>query len=445
MQTNKKTPFTGRGNAMVVAAPAMFGVCEAIFHANPIVGGALGILAGAIAYRHYDDVAYGVDHLASGTLKEYTPINRNEEAVAPNRSLTQKDSKAQDFRDIPIPIGSDRSGKRFERSMRELKSILILGLQEGGKSNTAIHILRHMVKNGAHVAIIDKHARSEEDSLTAKMNILENRFDCPVGVDPYSSMDVIAHVQSVLHHRMEGGKCSYPLFLVVDEYTAIMRQKEDGGKWQACGQELAGLIEDINSEGRKHQVFCICIGQIANVSRTGGGEIRELFATRIVHGMSQKQANLLSLTEVNKQVEALKTGEVFIQTKGINALWLKVPYVREEELKRLASTLPAIEKQRTYAEVNQEAFSALPPSSDPMEDLLMKARDVPLPVSNDKGLRADDVPLDTLINVWNCSTDFQSVRGLMKAFGFTNHQAQKAYSRIKDQGLVEDSANEEGI
>lgn len=454
-KTNKReTPLTGRGNAMVVAAPAMFGVCEAIFHANPIVGGALGILAGAIAYRHYDDVASGVEQIASGTLKDYVPVNRSENRTVESSTAREKsESKGQDFRDIPIPIGTNRSGKRFERSMRELKSILILGLQEGGKTNTAIHIVRHMVKNGAHIAIIDKHARSEEDSLTSKMQILERRFDCSVGIDPDSSLDVIAHVQAVLHQRMEGGKCHYPLFLVVDEYTAIMRQKEDGGKWQACGQELAGLIEDINSEGRKHQVFCICIGQIANVSRTGGGEIRELFATRIVHGMSQKQANLLSLTEVNKQVEALKTGECFLQTKGINAMWLKIPYVREEDLKRLAASLPAIEKPRTYEEDNQEAFSASTYGNSSMEDLPMKTHVLPerqstptlLPVSNDKGLKADDVPLETLINIWNCSEDFQSVRGLMKAFGFTNHQAQKAYQRIRSQIALSENAIEESV
>jgi hypothetical protein len=354
----KNNPLNNRGNAMVVAAPAMFAVSEALFHANPFVGGALGILAGAIAYRHWDDVESSVETLKAGALHTYTPKKQTSPVreSQESQSTTQNNEKSIDFRDIPIPIGVDRTGKRFERSLRELKSILILGLQEGGKSNTAIHIARHMIKNKARVAIIDKHARSEEDSLTSKMSILESRFDCAVGSDPVSSMDVVSHVRSVLEPRMEkGAKCDYPLFLIVDEYTAIMRQKEEGGKWQACGQELASLIEDINTEGRKHQVFAICIGQIANVSRTGGGEIRELFATRIVHGMSQKQANLLSLTEVNKQVEALKTGEVFLQTKGINALWLKIPYVEEESLRRLAKTLPPIERTKARDPIEELA------------------------------------------------------------------------------------------
>lgn len=374
---SSKNPLNGRGNATVVAPAIIFPIAEALFHAHPVVGGAVALLSGAIAYRHYDDVVSNVEKLKSGVLRDYIPTSgkHDQESLRHAPSSSEKTSiPVKDFRDIPIPIGTDRSGKRFERTMRQLKSILILGLQEGGKSNSAIHILRHMVKNGARLAIIDKHARSEEDSMTSKMKYLESRFDCAVGVDPYSSMDVVAHVRAVLDDRLDGGKCSYPLFLVVDEFTAIMRQKEEGGKWQSCGQVLASLIEDINTEGRKHQVFAICIGQIANVSRTGGGEIRELFATRIIHAMSQKQANLLGLTEINKQVEALRKGEVFFQTEGFNAFWLKVPYVQAEELKRLASTLPPIEKPTRGEGINQEVFSGLP---NGMEDLPLKTQVLP--------------------------------------------------------------------
>lgn len=437
----KNNPLNNRGTAMVTAAPVIFGISEAVFHANPIVGGALGILAGAIAYRHWDDVEYSVENLKVGALHSYTPKKQGTPVRTSLEDQSTQNKEGIDFRDIPIPIGVERNGKRFERSLRELKSILILGLQEGGKSNTAIHIVRHMIKNRARVAIIDKHARSEEDSLTSKMSILESRFDCNVGIDPSSSMDVVSHVRAVLDQRMDGGKCSYPLFLLVDEYTAIMRQKEEGGKWQACGQELASLIEDINTEGRKHQVFTICIGQIANVSRTGGGEIRELFATRIVHGMSQKQANLLSLTEVNKQVEALKTGEVFLQTKGINALWLKIPYVEEESLRRLAKTLPPIERTKARDPIEELAEmedidpgdSRYSEDDDETETSYQKAAQsinttpVPTPISKEQGRKAEDIHSTIAVTLWNAG--YNSRRKLAEALGTTEHQAAKVMER----------------
>lgn len=366
MQNKKiKSPLNGRGNAMLIACPALFGVTEALFHAHPIVGGAVGILAGAIAYRHYDDMAERVETLKGGIIDGYVEHQKHITEVSTSQYREKKVDVQSvppkiDIRDIPIPIGTERNGKRFERTLRQLKSILILGLQEGGKTNTAIHVLRHTVKHGARLAIIDKHARSEEDSMTSKIQALESRFDCPIGYNPETALQVVNHVKAVLDERLEGGKCSYPLFIVVDEFTAIMRQATlNKGKWKVVADGLEELIGDINQEGRKHQVFAICIGQIANASSTGGTELRELFATRIVHAMSAKQANLLSLTEINKQVERLGKGEVFFQTEGFNAFWLKIPYVESHEIKQLAASLPPIEKGPDRSEIDRIAFSGL--------------------------------------------------------------------------------------
>lgn len=352
-----KNPLNGKGNATIIAAPVVFTLAEALFHAHPVVGGAVAVLSGAIAYRHYDDVSIGVERLKGGMLRDYSPIRQSVYNEQSEKEVEEKSSPSTqvDIRDIPIPIGAGRDGRRFERTLRQLKGILILGLQEGGKTNTAIHLIRHFVKNGAHLAIIDKHARSEEDSMTSKIKPLEGRFDCPVGYNPDTALKVIGHVRAIFDERLEGGKCDYPLFLVVDEFTSIMRQTK-GGKWQAVATALEDLVSDINSEGRKHQVFALCIGQIANASSTGGTEIRELFATRIVHAMSWKQANILGLTEINKQVERLGKGEVFFQTEGFNAFWLKIPYVEASAIKRLASTLPAIERV-SRDEIDEEVFN----------------------------------------------------------------------------------------
>lgn len=376
MQKKIKSPLNGRGNAALIAAPTLFGVTEVLFHAHPLVGGAVGMLASAIAYRHYEDVTAKVEVLKEAVIDGYTPtsvrVTAEEERVERNggekSSPTPSTTTPADIRDIPIPIGMQKNGKRFERTLRQLKSILILGMQEGGKTNSAIHILRHVVKHGARVAIIDKHARSEEDSMTQKISPLESRFDCPVGYSPDTALQVVQHVKAILDERLEGGKCSYPIFIVVDEFTAIMGQL-NRGKWQAVAQGLEELIGEINQEGRKHQVFALCIGQIANATRTGGTEIRDLFATTIVHGMNAKQANILSLTEINKQVERLAKGEVFIKTEGFNAFWLKIPYVSDIELKQLARSLPPIEKTPDRSELDRVAFSGLETPSKRFDEI----------------------------------------------------------------------------
>lgn len=383
-----KNPLNGRGNATVIAAPVGFGVAEMLFHAHPLVGGAVGLVMGALAYRHFEDVEASVGHLTAAIVRDYVPQEINKATLSGDSQRIQEDAPSsqnaqegapRDIRDIPIPIGSLRNGKRFERTLRQLKSILILGLQEGGKTNSAIHLIRHFVKHGAHLAIIDKHARSEEDSMTQKLSPLESRFDCPVGYNPETALKVVGHVKAILDERLEGAKCSYPIFIVVDEFTAIMRQT-NGGKWQAVAKALEELIGDINQEGRKHQVFAICVGQIANASSTGGTEIRELFATRITHAMSVQQANILGLKEVNRQVQALGKGECFFQTEGFSPFWLKIPYVEEEQLRRLAKSLPPIEKPKPREEIDREVFSGVD-ASLPKKGI-SKPNSLPFPAQN---------------------------------------------------------------
>ena len=358
---NRGNPLNGKGTATIAMAPAGFVIAEALFHAHPFVGGVVGLVSGALAYRHFDEFHVGLRHVASSMLRDGERLKSTTSTLDDDDTLEKAlvTKEERDIRDIPIPIGTLQNGRRFDRTMRQTKSILILGKQEGGKTNSGVHFIRHFAKNGAHFAIIDKHAKSEEDSMTAKIKPLEKRFDCEVGIDPASSMRVVSHVRAVLDNRIEGAKCSYPLFLIVDEFTAIMRQVEDGGKWQDVGRELAAVIEDINTEGRKHQIFCVCIGQIANVSRTGGSEVREMFGTRIIHQMSAKQANLVGLAEMNKQVERLQTGEAIMQTGGLEPFWIKLPYVTDEAVRKLARSLPSIERRPSVEEADREAFDGL--------------------------------------------------------------------------------------
>lgn len=342
--------LTGRGTAMIVAAPSLFAVSEAIFHANPIVGGAVGVLAGIVAYRHWDDADAALEALKAGTLNDYeprAPKRSHSDGGQQERQPSQRSSRPVAAPLVDggvnqlIPIGKMRNQKDFARSLKSLKNIIILGLQGGGKSNTAIHVLKHAVRNGARLAIIDKHARAADDSLSAKIAPWKRAFICPVAGDPDSALQVVEAVRGVLDERLDGEKPTYPLILVVDEYSAIMRQKEDGGKWRDAGTEIAGLIEDIVTEGRKCQIFVICIGQITNVSRTGGSEIRELFPTRIAHGMSAKQAQLFGFNEQKNLLAGLGKGEIFIQAEEMaEPLHLQVRYETDDDIRAAASRIP---------------------------------------------------------------------------------------------------------
>jgi hypothetical protein len=249
-----------------------------------------------------------------------------------------------------ICLGTDENGQPSRKEWRKLKAVLILGLQDGGKTNTAIWLISQVLLQGGRLAVIDKHARSEDDSMYQKIKPYEGVFDVPIGDVPASAMRVIKHARKVLEVRLSGAKCSYPLLLVVDEFSAIMRQLGTDGSWSEVATQLSQLIEDFNFEGRKHKCYAICIGQASNASRSGGSEIRDTFNTRIVHRMREKQATLLSMTDEKQQIAQLNKGEVFIDIEGSDTYMVKVPYVDNALVASVARSVDS-------SEAVQDAFS----------------------------------------------------------------------------------------
>lgn len=337
-------PLTGRGTAMLAAAPSMFAVAE-VFHANPIVGIVVGGIAGMVAYRHWDDADRVIENLKEGTLKQYRTQDVDREVIDEISSVRSGKRSDKVATGDDIPIGKQQNGKTFARDLQTLKNILIMGLPGGGKTNTAIHIIKHAIRRGARIAVIDRHARASDDSLAAKITPWENAFICPTGADPVSSMTVINQVRGILDGRLEEGEeADFPLILVVDEYSSIMLQAKNGGKWENVGLELSGLIEDVLSGGRKAKIFCICIGQLTNASRTGGTEIRELFPTCIAHAMKARQANMLGFTEQNNLIPGLGRGEIFLHTEGmLEPVQLMIRYESDEDIEKEGSRIPEYE------------------------------------------------------------------------------------------------------
>ncbi len=236
-----------------------------------------------------------------------------------------------------VLMGYNAEYQAVRRLWKQIKSIIILGLMGGGKTNTAAWLVGQEVLHGARIALIDKHARSDE-SMYYKLRPLAASYDTPCGDSVKAAQRVIRHVRSVFYDRMNKGIAgAYRLIFCIDEFTALARAATDkNAEWYKVAIDTLALVEELNQEGRKFGVCVVAAGQAANASRSGGTEVRDLFNTRIIHGMRAKQAGLLGLTEEKKEVQKLETGQVYVDIEGKeNPFFMQVPEVDEAFLMRL--------------------------------------------------------------------------------------------------------------
>lgn len=351
MDTEKikdKAQLTANGvGALAVGAPLF--LADGLAHLG--VGGM--VVAAACTFfaaRHTEHMVSGV----GGIVKKLVAIPERQESEAgdgrtfgekltgrhanPKKNVTQPREQVK-VPDGSILVGTDARGKQVYRTLKELKSILILGLAEGGKSTTASWIVAQCIRDGASIVVIDRHGRSSE-SLTARLSPFESFFACQPARLPKDALNNALFVKNELDSRIDGeSPCDTPLVLVIDEFSEIMKQVALGrGEWLETGEELTSLIEEINTQGRKYKVFVVAIGQIANASRSGGTEIRDLFHTRMLHGMRESQAAMLLPKEYRQQASRLEKGQIILDMEGKNEPFMvQIPLLTEKEMRAIAS------------------------------------------------------------------------------------------------------------
>lgn len=398
---------------------------------------------------------------------------RDEQPEAPyaeaQRTMTAYELLASGTLGNDILLGYDKNGNEIRRTWKQLKAILILGLQGGGKTTTACWLMAQALSQGARLAVIDKHAKSEEDSMLQKIEPFMSFFDCHPGEDPESSLQVVRHVKRVFENRLDGAPCDYPLLLVVDEFSAIMAQaSKDESRWQECAKELAALIEELNFEGRKHKVYAICIGQATNATRTGGTEIRDLFNTRIVHGMRTKQAQMLSLNEYAKDIRSLDLGQVIVDMEGRDEpFFAQVPYLSDKDIKAIAGRIgtPAMAHRLPDSGNLEDLLASNNLSVEDLLKLINKLPDVdptdsrytqpreqraqhyyqpqtPRPAyermpdlpTKTSAQQREEAKLERALQLWNVG--HASVRKLEAASGWSNGETRRIIQVLKEKGLI---------
>jgi len=437
-----KVPLNGRGNAMVAAPLLAFPIAEAIFHANPVVGGIVAALAGTVAYRHYDDVKRGVGNIAKETVRTSHQVQKKQDKVFQPSSSYSGESQISDEYDM-LSISDDR---QFAADDIIGNRSLIVGLPGSGKTNLVANICQGLGELDVPMLIIDYKQDyisladcmpnciifnndnvgvASPDKLAAM--IFEENLKIIVdlcGRDNLDEgyMDACLIVQALQKWGRSHPDDRRPCAVVIDEAQLFFPQ--DGNSvlgsdvYKKCLSIIAGCV----SGGRSLGPFTIIAGQrLAQIDKKICG-IRDICF--LFRQSSEQDLKAYSAIVDIKAFDfpSLVPGDcVFVDARGKGQQIYT--FIRKSEdhsyTPKLAHSRRRISKHDYYEDAAEQ--------SDESE-----TRRLPeTPVRKANGVKSTDIPDEALIAVWNKDATYRSVKGLESAFGCTNHQAQLMYKRIQ--------------
>ncbi len=271
----------------------------------------------------------------------------------------------------PLILGFDvATGAELAGSWLDLYSTVVSGLPGTGKTTTQRFLACQTVLQGARFAIIDPHAGAADDSLAATLQPLASAFVCEPASDDRAILSVVRYVADVGQRRISGkDKDTTPLILWADELTSLLARS-------TIGDELAALLERVAQEYRKRFVFVCGSGQIFTAARATS-ELRDSFASAIVHRMRRGQARLLLPTEEAQQVERLATGNAVLwRTSGATST-ISVPNTTANDVRQVAALLtdnqptiviPSVMNQSRVSQAGASDYSAVERREAPTAD-----------------------------------------------------------------------------
>lgn len=225
-------------------------------------------------------------------------------------------------------------GEPMYGDWRDLYSSGIGGVSGSGKSWTGAFLLAQSVMHGGRVAILDPHA-GDSESLSSRLSPLSSRFLCETASESRDMLQVVRMVASELERRVRTREHREPWIIVCDEFSSLMRGE--------LKEPLSGLFEAIAQEGRKLQVFGMCLGQVWTTTRSGGSELRDSLASCYVHRLRPAQARYLTgltASELPKDLLDLPAGTGYLLNTRGELTRITMPEAAPQDVQRIAGLLP---------------------------------------------------------------------------------------------------------
>jgi len=204
------------------------------------------------------------------------------------------------------------------------------GKSRTGKTSRITYYLCQAHLNGWKLIICDKHGGGgKDDALMQKIGPLEESF---LLAPASSQADINTRIQQTYQigkRRLEKhDRTSYPILLVVDEFTNLILndwlEEKTLNQLMAISNEMAGV-----------NVHCFVIGHDWGASCLGkerGAAFRRITTHRIAHRLDAQGAQFLLPSGMGKMAEGLPTGRaVYVDDNGEPVI-VDCPFMRDEDI-----------------------------------------------------------------------------------------------------------------
>lgn len=236
----------------------------------------------------------------------------------------------------PLVLGWSEQGA-VTGSWRALLSTGIGGLQGSGKSTTAAALLSQAALSGARLLVVDPHA-GDDDSLANRIAPLAPAFLAEPASEGRAILDVLRQARAELERRKRGSGERWPLIVVVDEWTGLLRGE--------LADQLPPFIADLTSEGRKYNAYAFLLAQRWASSDVGGGGVRNTLAAAYVHRMRPDEARYLTglrSAQLPADVLQLGSGESYLLDTSGTLTKVRTPLITPSDVSSVGARLALVE------------------------------------------------------------------------------------------------------
>lgn len=217
-------------------------------------------------------------------------------------------------------------------TFNDLRSTLVGGQTDSGKSTLVRSILIQAIMQGAKIALIDPHADAGEESLADSFYPMSDRMYLPIAKTVEEQLNTISAIKNELQNRINGASHDKtPIVLVVDETNALLTDPN-------ISRPLEELLSKISNEARKVHIYALCIGQnfhSSNMPTTVRNSFVSIFSTYSRRDVARV---LSGDTEFSHLAEELKIGQAVWAKRGIINV-LNIPNVTSTQVLLIAQSL----------------------------------------------------------------------------------------------------------